>query len=71
MGKKRSHFATAGALIASISMIAFSGDKPNSQALVEVNHQEMPLMHSSDFDIGFDWEMKNDSSLFADPESNS
>lgn len=31
VGKKRSHFATAGALIASISMIAFSGsDKPAS-----------------------------------------
>ena len=28
-------------------------------------------MRSSDFDIGFDWEMKNDSSFFADPESNS
>jgi hypothetical protein len=31
VGKKRNHFATAGALIASISMIAFSGsDKPTS-----------------------------------------
>jgi hypothetical protein len=39
VGKKRNHFATAGALIASISMIAFSGsEKPTSQALVEVNH---------------------------------
>jgi hypothetical protein len=35
MGKKRNNFALSSALIASISMIAFSGsEKPNSQALV-------------------------------------
>lgn len=50
MGKKRNHFATAGALIATISMIAFSGNDPKpSNALVEVDHKEMPLATSNDW----------------------
>jgi len=57
VGKKRNHFATAGALIASISMIAFSGsEKPTSQALVEVSHQEIPLLQMQQgFDLGWDY----------------
>jgi hypothetical protein len=57
VGKKRNHFATAGALIASISMIAFSGsEKPTSQALVEVNHQDIPLLQTPpNFDMNWDY----------------
>jgi hypothetical protein len=56
LGKKRNHFAAAGALIASISLLAFSGqDKPASQALVEVNHQEMPLLQSFDYDLALNY----------------
>ena len=44
VGKKRNNFATAGALIATISMIAFSGnDTKSSTALVEIDHKEMPM----------------------------
>jgi hypothetical protein len=73
VGKKRNHFATAGALIATISMIAFSGNDPNpSNALVEVDHKDMPLASSNDWtqsghldDIG---DLNNSMILEADME---
>jgi hypothetical protein len=50
VGKKRSHFATAGALIASISMIAFSGNT-NSQDLAEPIQQ---FSQRDTFYLGYD-----------------
>lgn len=62
LGKKRSNFALSSALIASISLMAFSGsEKPSSQALVQVDHQDMPLLQSTaafDFDLAQDFESR-------------
>lgn len=58
-GKRRTHLYTAG-LIASSIMYAFSGDKPTSTALMEVDHKEMPILGSNlfDYDLAMDYESR-------------
>ena len=64
VGRKRNHFATAGALIASVSMIALSGsDKPATQQLQEFNHQEVPLLNSNVFDLSLAYSNPDELSL--------